>query len=65
VNRFFRLLVQSDPATRTGFMIADAVRIYVRAQLDTVGLLWTQRDLVRPKATARETGKIQLTGYFR
>ena len=39
--------------------------LYVRAQLDTVGLLWTQRDLVRPKATARETGKIQLTGYFR
>jgi hypothetical protein len=26
VNRFFRLLAQSDPATRTGFMIADAVR---------------------------------------
>jgi len=26
VNRTFRLLVQSDPTTRTGFMIADAVR---------------------------------------
>ena len=39
--------------------------LYVRAQLDTVGLSWTQRDLVRLKATARETGKTQLTGYFR
>jgi hypothetical protein len=39
--------------------------LYVRAQLDTVGLSWTQWDLVRSKATARETGKIQLTGYFR
>jgi hypothetical protein len=27
VNRFFRLLVQSDPATRTGFMIAGTVRL--------------------------------------
>jgi hypothetical protein len=26
VNRFFRLLAQRNPATRTGFMIADAVR---------------------------------------
>jgi hypothetical protein len=39
--------------------------LYVRAQLDTVGLSWTQRDLVRLKATAREAGKTQLTGYFR
>jgi pimeloyl-ACP methyl ester carboxylesterase len=39
--------------------------LYVRAQLDTAGLSWTQWDLARPKATARETGKIQLTGYFR
>src|ERR1035438_2693574 len=39
--------------------------LYVRAQLDTVGLSWTPWDLVRLKATARETGKIQLTGYFR
>jgi len=30
-----------------------------------VGLSWTQRDLVRLKATARESGKTQLTGYFR
>jgi hypothetical protein len=39
--------------------------LYVRAQLDAVGLSGTQWDLVRPKATAREAGKIQLTGYFR
>jgi hypothetical protein len=39
--------------------------LYVRAQLDTVGLSWTQRDLAGLKATARETGKTQLTGYFR
>src|ERR1035438_823148 len=39
--------------------------LYVRAQLDTVGLSWTPWDLVWLKATARETGKIQLTGYFR
>ena len=39
--------------------------LYVRAQLDTVGLSWTPWDLVWPKAIAREAGKIQLTGYFR
>src|ERR1039457_6128815 len=39
--------------------------LYVRAQLDTVGLSWTQRALVRLKATASEPGKTQLTGYFR
>jgi hypothetical protein len=39
--------------------------LYVRAQLDTVGLSWTQRDLVRPEGTAREAEKTQLTGYFR
>ena len=39
--------------------------LYVRAQLDTVGLSWTQRDLAGLKATAREAGKTQLTGYFR
>jgi hypothetical protein len=39
--------------------------LYVRAQLDTVGLSWTQPDLARLKATARETGKTQLTGYLR
>jgi hypothetical protein len=37
VNRTFRLLVQSDPTTRTGFMIADAVR-YMSAHS------WTQWD---------------------
>ena len=39
--------------------------LYVRAQLDTLGLSWTQRDLVRLEAAARETGKTQLTGHFR
>ena len=39
--------------------------LYVRAQLDTAGLWWTQRDLAGPKATARKTRKTQLTGYFR
>ena len=39
--------------------------LYVRAQLDTVGLSWTQRDLAGQKTTAREAGKIQLTGCFR
>src|ERR1017187_6100381 len=64
VNHCLRFLAQSDPTTRPAH---DRGRcpLYVRAQLDTVGLSWTQRDLVRPKATARETGKIQLTGYFR
>ncbi len=40
VNRIFRLLAQSDPATRTGFMIADAVR-YMSVHS------WTQWDLGR------------------
>src|SRR6266567_1621015 len=39
--------------------------LYVRAQLDTVGLPWTQWDLVRLKATAREAGKAPVTGCFR
>ena len=39
--------------------------LYVRAQLDTAGLSWTQRDLAGLKAAARETGKTQLTGYLR
>jgi hypothetical protein len=39
--------------------------LYVRAQLETAGLPWTLRDLTAPKATARETGKTQLTGYLR
>jgi hypothetical protein len=39
--------------------------LYVRAQLETAGLAWTQRDFARPKATARKTRKTQLTGYFR
>jgi hypothetical protein len=30
--------------------------LYVRAQLDTVGLSWTQRDLDGLKAAAREAG---------
>ena len=39
--------------------------LYVRAQLETAGLPWTQRDLTAPKATAREAGNTQLTGRFR
>ena len=39
--------------------------LYVRAQLETAGLSWTQRDLAAPKATARETGNSQLTRRFR
>ena len=44
VNRFFRLLVQSDPTTRTGFMIADAVRymsVHSWTQWDSHGLSGT------------------------
>jgi hypothetical protein len=39
--------------------------LYVRAQLETAGLPWTQRDSTSPKATAREAGNPQLTGRFR
>ena len=39
--------------------------LYVRAQLETAGLPWIQRDLTAPKATAREAGNPQLTGRFR
>jgi hypothetical protein len=39
--------------------------LYVRAQLETAGLPWTQRDTTSPKATAREAGNPQLTGRFR
>jgi hypothetical protein len=39
--------------------------LYVRAQLDTVGLSWTPWDLVWLKAIVREAGKTQLTSYFR
>jgi hypothetical protein len=39
--------------------------LYVRAQLETAGLPWTQRDNTSPKATAREAGNPQLTGRFR
>jgi hypothetical protein len=39
--------------------------LYVRAQLETAGLPWTQRDIAGPKATARKTGKTQATGYLR
>jgi hypothetical protein len=38
--------------------------LHVRAQLETAGLPWTQRDLTAPKATAREAGDPQLTGNF-
>jgi hypothetical protein len=64
VNRWLRFLAR---AIRPHDRAHDRGRcpLYVRAQLDTVGLSWTQRDLVRLKATARETGKTQLTGYFR
>ena len=61
VNRFLaRAIRPRDRAHDRG-----RCPLYVRAQLDTVGLSWTQRDLVRLKATARETGKTQLTGHFR
>jgi hypothetical protein len=39
--------------------------LYVRAQLETAGLTWTQLDITAPKAIDRETGKTQLTGYLR
>ena len=39
--------------------------LYVRAQLDSAGLSWTQRDLVRPEAAAREPQYAQVTGCFR
>ena len=39
--------------------------LYVRAQLETAGLPWTQRDVTGPEATARKTGYPQLTGRFR
>ena len=67
VNLWRRPLAQSRPGHATDDRGHDRGRcpLYVRAQLSTVGLSWTQRDLVRPKVTARETGKIQLTGYFR
>jgi hypothetical protein len=39
--------------------------LYVRAQLETAGLTWTQRDFTPPKRTAREAANSQLTGYFR
>jgi hypothetical protein len=64
VNRCLRFLAR---AIRPHDRAHDRGRcpLYVRAQLDTVGLSWTQRDLVRLKAAARETGKTQLTGHFR
>jgi hypothetical protein len=58
----------SGPANRCLRFLARSIRLrdrvhdrgrcplYVRAQLDSVGLSWTQRDLVRLKATAREAG---------
>ena len=64
VNRCLRFLAR---AIRPHDRVHDRGRcpLCVRAQLDTVGLSWTQRDLAGLKATARETGKTQLTGYFR
>jgi hypothetical protein len=64
VNRCLRFLAR---AIRPHDRAHDRGRcpLYVRAQLDTVGLSWTQRDLVQLKAAARETGKTQLTGRFR
>ena len=64
VNRRLRFLAR---AIRPHDRAHDRGRcpLYVRAQLDTVGLSWTQRDLVRLKAVARETGETQLTGHFR
>jgi hypothetical protein len=64
VNRWLRFLAR---AIRPRDRAHDRGRcpLYVRAQLDTVGLSWTQRDLVRLTATARETRKTQLTAYFR
>jgi hypothetical protein len=38
--------------------------LYVRAQLETAGLPWTQRDLTARKATARETGEFPAHGPF-
>src|ERR1035438_6000167 len=64
------VLPQMTRATRGKRLAGPPVRpgrcpLYVRAQLDTVGLSWTQRDFVRLKAIARKTEEIQLTGYFR
>jgi hypothetical protein len=42
----------------------DAVR-YMSVHNWNAGLSWTQRDLMRRKATAREPGYAQATGRFR
>ena len=67
VNRSLLFLVPSDPPKCATRPVYDRGRcpLYVRAQLETAGLSWTQRDLTTPKATARETGYPQLTGHFR
>ena len=39
--------------------------LYVRAQPETAGFRWTQRDLTGPETTARKPGKPQATGRFR
>jgi hypothetical protein len=39
--------------------------LYVRAQLETAGLAWIQRDQRASKTTTRDTPKIQVTGRFR
>ena len=38
--------------------------LYVRAQLETAGLPWTQRDITGPNAAARESGKTPGHGPF-
>ena len=64
MNRCLRfLLIAIRP--RDGVHDRGRCPLYVRPQLDSVGLSWTQQDLGRLKATAREAGKTQLTGYFR
>ena len=57
----------SQPGIRPRNRVHDRGRcpLYVRAQPETAGLSWTQRDLTAPKATAREAAKAQLTGYLR
>ena len=67
MNLWRRPLAQSRPDYAADDRSHDRGRgpLYVRAQLETVGLGWTQRDIAGLKATAREAGKLQLTGYFR
>ncbi len=55
----------AEPTVREPPRPPGSCPLYVHAQLETAGLRWTQRDLVEPKATAREAGYPQLTGRFR